>query len=173
MIFEKMDMIFGLLKLYIFKLVYFNRITFKGVPKIYSNFKFYIRKNAKLDLGVGIRFRNNFTVRLEKKAILKIGDKCFFNDGCSINCRKNIEIGNGVLFGQNVIVLDHDHDYRDNIKNFKEENIKIGNNVWIGANSIILKGVTVAANSIVNKNIEKNSILYQKKVNNIKNIERK
>ena len=80
------------------------------------------------------------------------------------------------MFGQNVLLFDHDHDYKKNIKNFIRSSITIGDNVWIGANCIILKGVkignnvVIAANTTVKEDIPDNTLYYQNKTYNAKKI---
>lgn len=109
---------------------------------------------------------------------MKIGT-CFFNQGCSITCLKSIEIGNNCLFGPNVVIVDHDHDYR--VLNTKRgskyicKKVIIGDNVVVGANSIILKGSIIGDNSmigagsIVTGTIPPNSLYYTRheKIQNI------
>ena len=169
MIYEYLSLVFGIIKVCIYKMFNYKRIIFKSLPKMNSSFKIAIKKVAKLILGKKFRSRNNVSFRIYNKGIVKIGDNCFFNDGCSINCQKNIEIGKNVIFGQNVMIFDHDHDYRNNMNNFIRKDVKIGNNVWIGANCIILKGVTIGdnvvigANTLINKDIPNNSVAYQEK----------
>ena len=168
MIYVYLSLVFGIIKVCIYKMFNYKRIIFKSLPKMNSSFKIAIKKGAKLILGKKFRTRNNVSFRIYNKGIVKIGDNCFFNDGCSINCQKNIEIGKNVIFGQNVMIFDHDHDYRNNMNNFIRKDIKIGNNVWIGANCIILKGVTIgdnvviAANTVVKKDIDNNKLIYEK-----------
>lgn len=174
MIYEFISLTLGVLKTYFYKLLYIKRIYIKSVPKLNCSFKIAIKKHSKLIIGNNFRGRNNISFRIYNKGIVEIGNDCFFNDGCSINCRKKIKIGNDVKFGQNVMLFDHDHDYKNNINDFVEEEIVIGNNVWIGANCIILKGVTIgdnvviAAGSVVNKNIKSNYTYIQKKTNELR-----
>ena len=131
MIYEYISLIIGLIKIIIYKLLNFNRLKFKEIPKMNSSFKVAIKKGSRLNFGKKFRSRNNVSFRIYNNGLVSIGNNCFFNDGCSINCQKKIEIGNNVIFGQNVMIFDHDHDYRNNINNFVREDIKIGNNVWI------------------------------------------
>lgn len=169
MIYEYISLVFGIIKIYIYKLFNLRRIKLKKIPKMNKSFKIAIKKGAKLILGRNFRSRNNVSFRVYNNGVVKIGDNCFFNDGCSINCQKNIEIGNNVIFGQNVMLFDHDHDYKNNISEFVRKDIKIGNNVWIGANCVILKGVTIEENAviatgtIVNKDIKANTLNYDEK----------
>ena len=140
------------------------------------NFKIAMKKGTKMIVGKKLRTRNNVSFRIYNKGIVNIGNNCFFNDGCSINCQQNIKIGDNVIMGQNVMIFDHDHDYRNNINDFVRNDVVIGNNVWIGANVVILKGViigdntVIAAGSIVNKDIPSNKMFYQKKINEKKDL---
>lgn len=179
MIFEYMSLMFGIMKVLVYKVFYIPRISFAGIPKMNHNFKIAIKKNSKLILGKNFRTRNDVSIRVYDGGIAKIGENVFFNDNCSINCQKNIDIGDNVIFGQNVMLFDHDHDYKNNINNFIKDDIKIGNNVWIGANCIILKGVhignnvVIAAGTIVKDDIADSSVVYQKRETTVKSIERK
>lgn len=167
MIFEYLSVFFGILKIILFKLLNFNKIVFKSIPMMNNSFKIAMKKDTKLNIGKKLRTRNNVSFRIYNSGTIKIGNNCFFNDGCSINCQKNIEIGNNVIFGQNVMIFDHDHDYKNDVNNFIMDDVKIGNNVWIGANCIILKGtiiddnVVIAAGTIVKENISNNKLVYQ------------
>lgn len=175
MLFEYISLLLGLVKVILYKLIYFKRVSFSSIPKMNNNFKIAIKKNSKLIIGKSFRCRNNVSFRIYNEGIVKIGDNCFFNDGCSINSQQKITIGNNLICGQNVMFFDHDHDYKNDISQFVRDEIVIGNNVWIGANVIILKGVTIgdnsviAAGSVVNKDIAKNQLFYQSKVNISKN----
>lgn len=174
MLFEAISKIIGMLKIILFKLIYFQRISFKTIPKMNKTFKIAIKKNGKIIIGKNMRTRNNVSLRVYNGGILNIGNSFFANDGCSINCQQKITIGEDVIFGQNVMLFDHDHDYKNDMNNFVREDIVIGNNVWIGANVIILKGVTIGDNvvigagTIVKKDVPANTVIYSKKENIIK-----
>lgn len=169
MLFEYINTIKGIIKIIIYKLLYINRISFSGIPKICNGFKIAIKKGSKIEIGKSFRARYNLSMRAYDNGKIKIGDNCFFNDGCSINCQEKIEFGNNVFCGQNVMFFDHDHDYQNDMNKFVTKPITIGNNVWIGANCTILKGVTIgdnvviAAGSIVRENIKNDMLLYQKR----------
>lgn len=170
MLYEVFSLVLGTIKILLYKLIYFNRIKTKLLPKMNSSFKIAIKKNCSLYLGKNFKSRNNVTFRIYANGHVTIGNNCFFNDGCSINSRDKISIGNNVICGQNVLFFDHDHDYKNNIDDFITKEIIIGNNVWIGANCTILKGVkigdnvVIAAGSIITKNVKDNTIIYQKRV---------
>lgn len=178
MIFEYISLILGFAKISIFKVFNFSKVRFSSFPKMNNSFKIAMKKGTKLNVGKNFRTRNNVSFRIYNRGTVKIGDNCFFNDGCSINCQQNIQIGNNVIMGQNVLIFDHDHDYKNNINEFIKKDVSIGNNVWIGANVIILKGTTIgnnvviAAGTTIKENIANNSFVYQEKTNKIKEREK-
>lgn len=169
MIYEYISLIIGIAKMAVYKILNFSKIQYKSMPRMNSSFKIAMKKNTKMLIGKKMRTRNNVSFRIYDKGIVTIGDNCFFNDNCSINCQQKIEIGNNVMCGQNVVILDHDHDYKNDIHKFIKKDVKIGNNVWIGANTTILKGVTIGDNAIIgagtliSKDIEENSVVYDKR----------
>ena len=95
-----------------------------------------------------------------KDGKLNIGNEVFFNHNCSITAMDSISIGNNCMFGNNIVIVDHNHiNTNKELQAYKTKPIIIKNNVWVGANSTILGGITigdgaiVAANSLVNKSI--------------------
>lgn len=116
--------------------------------------------------GATVHIGNNFYSRRNSHIIcengeLLIGDDIFLNYNVSITCLEKIQIGQGTLIANNVVIVDHDHDGSE----FKTAPIVIGNGVWIGANATILKGVTIedgaviAAGAVVTRNISKDTIV--------------
>lgn len=104
---------------------------------------------------------------------LSIGNHCFFNINSSITCLKHIQIGDNCKFGNNLVIVDHDHNYRLTSPEFLTGEISIGNNVWIGAGVTILKDThihdncVIGAGCIVKGNIPEGTKLVQKRVNEI------
>lgn len=148
-------------------------------------FKSYFSGSLTIDDGIleikdGLRNKKNLLISI-KNGHLIIGEKVFFNNNVSINCHLNISIGDNCLFGENITIYDHNHNF-NNLKvliryqGFNSESVKIGNNVWIGSNVIILPGscigdnAVVAAGSIVNCNIPTNSVFVQKRSKTIKEL---
>lgn len=80
---------------------------------------------------------------------LTIGNHCFFNINSSITCIDKITIGNNCKFGNNLVIVDHDHNYKASDPEFLGSAIEIGNNVWCGANVVILRGSTIGDNCVV------------------------
>ncbi len=177
MIIEKIKIIIGIIKFNIIRIIYFNRIkAISPIVKFYSNFNIYLQKKCSLRIGKHCCGRSNILIRGENKSKIFIGDGVFFNSGCAINARKNIYIGNNVKFGQNVLMYDHDHDYKNNINEYLLQDIIIEDDVWIGSNCVILKGTKigkgsiVAAGSVISGDIPKKSMIYQKRNTIVKSI---
>lgn len=156
----------------------FNAIRFIGKQQYIKlllcsvSTKICTAKKAVFKVGVGFRTRRNVELNIRENARLVIGNNVFLNSNCIVTCRKEIRIGDGVIFGPSVLVFDNDHKFDDGkISNnqYNTESIYIGNGSWIGAGSIILKGVhigenvIVAAGSVVTKDIPDNCIFVQKK----------
>lgn len=90
---------------------------------------------------------------------------------------KSVKIGKGVEFGPNVLVYDHDHDFRAigglKANKFKYGEVSIGDNTWIGANTVILRGThigngcVIGAGSIVKGEFPDNCIITQKRETSI------
>ena len=139
---------FGLIK--IFHMKYF---TFSPFNLVSPFSEIDLGKKSTLILGKMIRIRSGSKVKVRKNAEVKIGDNTSFNHGCMVICHKKIIIGKDVQLGPNVLIYDHDHNFR--VKNglkdlqFKISPVEIGDNVWIGANTVILRGTKIGDNCVV------------------------
>ncbi len=86
---------------------------------------------------------------------LTIGDHCFFNTGSSVTAVENVTIGSGCKFGNNTVIVEHDHNFKNiedengNVKEFISSPVKIGNNVWVGANVTILRGTDIGDECVI------------------------
>jgi len=114
-------------------------------------------------------------VHIQRKAYfgsgkeVEIGD----NSGLGINCEvpSNIKIGKNVLMGPNCVVLNGNHEFKDNDIPIIEQGMRpsrrtiIEDNVWIGYGVIITpgrilkKGTIVAAGAVVTKDFPEFSII--------------
>lgn len=109
---------------------------------------------------------------LLKEILAEVGENCYVepplhaNWGCHTHFGNNvyanfnltlvddtdIYVGDGVLFGPNVVVAVAGHpvdpDLRRKVAQFNLP-VHIGSNVWIGAGAIILPGITIGDNSVI------------------------
>lgn len=148
-----------LLKLYLHLKAYFYLFLYKIIYG--KSFQF----------GRKVTFRKGFTLIIEgKEAEVSISDGVFFNNYCSVCSMNKIEIGKNTIFGENVKIYDHNHNYKNTsvlIKNqgFNSKPIIIGENCWIGSNVVILKGVKIGDNSVIGagcvifKDVESGSVI--------------
>lgn len=89
--------------------------------------------------------------KCEEKALISIGNQCFFNHNCSITSASSITIGDKCNFANNVVIVDHDHKIgRFGVEEgLNTSEVRIGTNVWIGANVTILRGVTIGDGAVI------------------------
>jgi len=128
------------------------KISPLGKVVIGKNFRLNSRRASNL---VGITNRASFQVI--GSGSITIGDNCGFTSTV-LSSRSEINIGNNVLIGANVRILDHDYHSLNaekrrikelDVKNVKTKTVNIGDDVFIGTNAIILKGVSIGARSII------------------------
>ena len=138
----------------------------------YKMFLWHIQYGDRINLKK-FHFRNGFRIYLEENGILKIGKNTFFNNNCSITVRRQVEIGENCIFGENVKIYDHNHNFKDMNtlicrQGFSSAKIKIEDDCWISSNVIILKGVTIGKHSVIGagvivyKDVPCNSVLICK-----------
>lgn len=106
-----------------------------------------------------------------------IGNNVSFGSDVHIGCVSRLMIGNNVLCGSHVVILDHDHgcyakdslvqsapDEAPSCRTLNFGAIVIGDNVHIGDSVVVLKNVTISsgavigAGSVVTKSIPGNSL---------------
>ena len=132
-----------------------------------------LERGSETIIGKSVRAHSGTKIKARKGAKLTIGDKTSFNYNNIVICRHEIKIGNGVEFGPNVFIYDHDHDFRIpggiKKKKYKYGNVEIGDNCWIGANTVILRNTklgancVVAAGSVIHGAFPENTVIVQKR----------
>lgn len=144
---------------------------------------FVIRDNGKITLGKRCGMRRACEVSVAENGVITIGNDVFFNKGCVIAAHNNIVIGDATRFGPNVMVYDHDYDYK-NLESQKRSQhicspVIIGNNVWLGAGVTILRGSVIGDNCVIGAgcvikgNYPANSIVVQKRDEFVQTIQRR
>ena len=144
--------LFSILKFSIMKLFDGKNFEFPLIC-FCSPFSEVDRRGGFLHIGNGFKMRSRCHLRVRGEGFLYIGDNVSLNYGDMIVCHNKIIIGNDVQFGPNVLVYDHDHDFRTEggvkTSKFITSPVYIGNNVWIGANVVILRGSVIGDNCVV------------------------
>lgn len=160
------------------KCVYFKRIQISFFENFHGKYGISIKgKNARILFSKNISTRNGFFCRVSEDGVLKIGKRVFFNYNCMIASMNHITIGDDCIFGNNVTIIDHDHNYLS--YKFKDDfltsEIVIGDGTWVGANVVILRGAhigsgcVIGAGTVVSGNIPENSIVTGTRELKIKN----
>jgi acetyltransferase-like isoleucine patch superfamily enzyme len=107
---------------------------------------------------------------------ITIGDNVGMSDNVHIGSTSSVSIGDGVLLGSRVTLIDHNHGVYDGPKQSSpieipaerrlscQKSISVGKNAWIGDGVVVLPGARIGegsiigANSVVTGNIPANCI---------------
>ncbi len=90
---------------------------------------------------------------------LKLGEYSHINQGCIIDARAGITIGDNVSISHRCIIMTGGHDVQSRYFSGKWESIQIDDYAWIGVGATVLQGVhigkgaVVCAGAVVNKNV--------------------
>lgn len=131
-----------------YKLLYGNRFNSSIIQAI-ELLKMEIHSEGKVYLGEKIQNRGPLYFICDKEGIISVGSHTFFNTNCAITSMGKITIGKNCKFGNNLVIVDHDHNYKTHESEFIIGEIKIGNNVWCGANCTILRGSVIGDNCVI------------------------
>jgi acetyltransferase-like isoleucine patch superfamily enzyme len=168
---------FGILKMAWTKLFHIG--SFKGplISMVSPLTEISLDNGGTLEIGEKFKMRDGAKIRVRRGSVCRIGRNTSMNSNNMIACRERVIIGDNVQFSPNVLVYDHDHNFRteDGVKagKYNTASIEIGNNVWIGANTIILRGTkigdntVIAAGSIVKGIVPAGVVFIQKRVQKI------
>ena len=165
------------LKFFLIKILKGTSFNFYPIQRFSPNTDIYFLGKGKITLGKKVSAHTGVRLKVIHGGEIYIDDFTAINYGCMFFSMKEIKIGKGVEFGPNVLVYDHDHDFRSpnglKDKKYKKESVRIGDNCWIGANTVILRGTTignncvVAAGSVLKGQYPDNSIIVQKREDSI------
>jgi acetyltransferase-like isoleucine patch superfamily enzyme len=133
------------------------------------NAEFWLTDNAVLEVGEGCTIQNFAFFQLTKpNPKVYIGKNTVIGRHCMITAKNLIRLGDNVLMGAYVQLIDHNHGFKAGqiIREQKAEigEVVIGNDVWIGAGAKILvnchigDGAIIGANAVVTGDIPANAI---------------
>lgn len=130
-----------------------------------------LERGGHLTLGERIQNRGQLYFQCGADGRLQIGAHVFFNTGSSVACMGRTQIGDYCKFGNNTVIVDHDHNYKNSNGEYLIGEITIGDRVWVGANCTILKGAkigddcVIAAGSVVRGEVPAGTMFYQRREN--------
>ena len=155
-----------------------NKLQFGGKVRL-VRYPVIIRGKKYIDFGK--QLTTGYYCRIEvngkhKEKVLLLGENVNIGDNVSIRCAHKITIGNNVLLGSRVLIIDNSHgsysgmeqdnpNVAPNVRPLVGAPICIEDNVWIGEGSVIQMGVTIgkgsiiAANSVVTHNVAAETIV--------------
>ena len=115
---------------------------------------YHILWGKKVSFGKKTTFRKRFTLAIEEGGNVEIGERCFFNNDCSIICMNKVKIGSGTLFGEGVKIYDHNHKFRNSNEPIKAQGfsvgeVSVGEHCWIGSSVVLLKGCKIGNNCVI------------------------
>ena len=179
------SVIFTFIRFSFIKLFNWKRFKFHYIERFSPNTNVTIVGKGKLFLGKRVTAHTRTQLKVMRTGKLVIEDQAGFNYGCMVVCRESVHIHRDVSFGPNVLVFDHDHDYRahDGIcqgaTKFISGSIEVGEKSWIGANVVLLRNTKIGKNCVVaagcilgNCEYPDNTLIYQKRDTRTKKIPR-
>ena len=94
-------------------------------------------------------------ISVGREARLTFGENFMITGDSQIICHKEITFGNDCLLSWDILMMDTDFHHVLDTRGYKTnmpKPISIGNHVWIGCKTVILKGVSLADDTIVSAN---------------------
>lgn len=169
------------IKFFLIKILKNKNIIFKigKKSKISKRVSIKLHRKGKFIIGNNTEIRENSI--FESNGIIKIGNKSTIGSFNWFQGSGEIIIGDNVIIGPHCSIISTSHEYDDSNIPFKDQNfikgnILIGDNVWIGSHVVILhnikigKNVVIGANSLVNRDINDNSVVAGSPAKTIKQI---
>ena len=108
-----------------------------------GNAKWYVNNGAQIFYNTVIEVKNNAVLNTKYFSA---------NGGTVIVCAKEINIGEDVMLGRNIIIYDSDHHqvYNSELKQCNyAQTVNIEDHVWLTSNITVLKGVSIGRDSLV------------------------
>lgn len=135
-------------------------IRFEGPVHVGPGTTFHIPAGGRLVVGAGVEFRRGFTLEIEQSGEVLIGAGSICTYGVVIQCTTSVRIGERCMLGQDTLVVDGQHRFRDPGRPMLEQGydwspVTIGDDAVITSKCTIMADVGerafVGANSVVTK----------------------
>lgn len=145
-----MHRVFDLLKTGMYRLLYGSAIRFAGLPRLRWGSQIKVKSGTAM-IGKHLHLNRGAYIAVLDHGDTVIGDDVSFNRNCMVICHKSIQIGDGCIFGPNVLIYDHDHRFdSDGVKpGYRMADVVIENGCWIGAGVTILRGTHIGEKSVI------------------------
>lgn len=104
-------------------------------------------KSSAIEVNSAFALMSGCSVQIRENAVLRLGSG-FINSGARIECYGHVSIGQRVMIGSDVHIMDGDgHRLDDNVSLILP--VVIHDNVWIASRVTILKGVEIGYGAVV------------------------
>jgi acetyltransferase-like isoleucine patch superfamily enzyme len=126
-------------------------VRFESVPSL-AGARPFIVNHGTLSLGSGVAlrsFRSPISIHVARGGKLHIGTGAFVNDGVSIFCAQQVDIGPHTKIGNGVTIYDTDFHPATPEDKTAPRPVTIGRNVWIGARAMVLAGSRIGDHSVI------------------------
>jgi acetyltransferase-like isoleucine patch superfamily enzyme len=125
-----------------------GRLKATGRPWLGRKVRFDLAPGALVTLGGGCRIGDGCRFQLGAGAAVVVGTDAQLGERCVIAAHERVEIGPKARLGDDVVLIDFDHDVRDVERPVREQGlvtapVVIGERASIGAAAGVLRGVTV------------------------------
>jgi acetyltransferase-like isoleucine patch superfamily enzyme len=136
------------------------RVEFQGPVHLGRGFQLHIPQRGQLIVGPGVDFRRGFVCEISGDGRVTIGGGSTFTYDVVVQCSTSIDIGEGCVFAQAVLIADGSHRYRDHAtpmvgQGYDFRPISIGDRASVMAKATVIadvgEGAFVAANAVVTK----------------------
>ncbi len=135
-------------------------VEFQGPVYLGPGFHLRIPEKGEFIVGHGVEFRRGFGCEISGDGRVTIGAGSTFTWNVIIQCTTSVEVGNGCVLAQSVLVADGSHRYREPEtpmvrQGYDFNPITIGDYASIMAKATVIasvgEGAFVAANAVVTK----------------------
>ncbi len=145
-----------IIRLVILKLKFGKKVSFVSAKVGFESSSNIIisDENSSISFGTMNYFYRLGNLEVFDGGKIVFGSNISINKGFSIVCRNQINFGNDIMIGPNVMIYDHNHSFEVGdqpfrLQEFKTGAITIGNNVWIGAQVFISAGTNIGSNCVI------------------------
>lgn len=177
LLFNLISVLFSAVKFGFLKLLHPKRFYYEGMQRFSPNTEVVLADKGTIRLGKYVRAHRRSKLLAMDDGVLQIGSNTAMGNGVTITCMDRVTVGEGVQFGPDVKIYDHDHDFRVpggvGAGKFRTAPVEIGDNCWIGCNVVILMGTTlgenciVGAGSVLKGQYPANSVIVQKRTTEV------
>jgi acetyltransferase-like isoleucine patch superfamily enzyme len=131
-----------------------GRLTASGRPRLGRRVRFDLAPGGLVGLGDGCRVGAGCRFHVGAGAAVSVGAHARLGERCVVAAHERVEIGIGARLGDEVVLIDFDHDRSDVEQPVREQGfltapVVIGERAVIGASAGVLRGVSVGAGARV------------------------